>query len=58
MSPIIEPVLDAARAHRGSAAEFRVRLPALFARMDDRALAELLRDLMFSGRTSGRADGA
>lgn len=57
LAPAVEPLLAAARAHEGTLEEFSARLPELFGRMDDGAAAELLRDLMFSGRISAGADG-
>jgi len=60
MDPAVSPLLDAAAEHieaGGDLASFRERLPELFDRMDDQAVASLLRDLAFSGRTSEGGDG-
>ena len=54
MSPIVAPVREAARTS-ASFDEFRRRLPALFAAMDDTALAEALHRLGFSAALSGAA---
>lgn len=58
MAPVVEPLMAEARAglERGESLEdFRARLPALFARMDDSALVETLRRMGFSARLSGGA---
>ena len=55
LAPIVVPLLDAAQRHAdsgGSLQDFRASLPALFERMDDSAITELLRRLTFSGDTS------
>ncbi len=58
MEPVIEPILAAAGAAlaRGDSLEdFRLRLPTLFAEMDDNRLVETLRRMGFSAALSGRA---
>ena len=54
MDPVLEPVLDAAAAST-NLEDFRRRLPALFAEMDDTRLAETLQRLGFSAHLSGAA---
>ena len=59
MEPTIRPVLAAAREALASGEDlqaFRARLPGLLERMDDAALAILLRNMTFSGDISTRAD--
>lgn len=53
MRPVVSPILEAARAHRGDLASFRALLPGLLDGMDDAQMAELLRRLAFSSDLSG-----
>ena len=58
MAPVIEPILEAAgeALERGDTLEdFRARLPALFAAMDDERLVETLHRMGFSAALSGQA---
>ena len=57
MAPMIEPIRAAAREarERGETLEqFRERLPALFADMDDAPLVEILHRMEFSAALSGQ----